>query len=164
MDEKTLVYLFSLLEYASAKQLLGLKEEMKKSRIFKAIPLVLKLHTSFFDAFPSPTGHTAFATHERPYRPATWERKRERGKRELCGFRAGCSRSLGQMLAGRFWLCVLSLGLAFIRSLVTGCSAKWAPMSADSSSNPTSDNCGWLQKEEDKCVLLCISCTQSNIH
>ena len=43
--------------------------------------------------------------------------------------------SLRQMLAGRFWLCVPSLGLAFIHSPVTGWAAKWAPMWADSGSN-----------------------------
>lgn len=64
----------------------------------------------------------------------------------------GCSRSLGHMLSGRFWMCVLSLGLAFIGSPVTGWSAKWVPMWAHSSSRPTL----WLAaREEHMHVLLC---------
>lgn len=60
----------------------------------------------------------------------------------------------GSWLQLKSWLCVLSLG-----SPVAGCSAKWAPMWADSSSNPMSKNWVWLQKRN-----ICMCCYVYSTH
>lgn len=131
-----------------------------KNTRFHDIPVVFKSHTVFLRNFQAPTGRRALATHKRSYRPATLESLKKSPENGSCAVllwwesEAGCSWSVGQMLAGRFWLCVLSLGLAFIRSPVTGWSAKWAPMWADCSCSPTSKIVAGCKRRRHACSAM----------
>lgn len=126
---------------------------------FSKFLIVSGWHTHLSDRFPGPKALETMQHIKKSYeRPATVVRGKRAGEWENG---AGCGWSMGQMLAGRFWLYVLSLSLAFIHSPMTSLCCQMSSRVGRLSSRPMS-KCGWLQtiereRERDTlrlCVLL----------